>query len=53
MTTTTAPTAPQTELFYSEQHQSWAVRYITDDDALGIAAGSEFLTALKDKDTAK
>lgn len=47
MTTTTAP---RTEMFYSEAHARWAVRYITDDDAHGIAAGSEFLTALTDKD---
>lgn len=47
---TTTP-APATELFYSEPHRTWAVRYLTDDDAHGIAAGSEFLTALTDKDT--
>jgi len=46
-------TAPKTELFYSTDRQTWAVRYLTDDNAHGIATGSEFLTALTDKDTTK
>lgn len=33
----------KTELFYSDAHQSWAVRYLEDDIDLGIAAGSEML----------
>lgn len=33
----------KTERFYSDAHQSWAVRYLEDDVDLGIAAGSEIL----------